>query len=164
MNNWIFTSIGANENFLTSILPTAFCFLKCFLLSLSYRQSAVMTCSIRNETPRQSQVPHFRAWLLLSTDPVIALVGPAYIYCFRFVEYNVMRSSICATCLQECLKSGYRGCKHGLNNNTRLTQFCDPTTKKSVRWRHCQSDIGGPSELCLTISRNAFALGCIWLK
>ena len=39
---------------------------------------------------------------------------------------------------------------HGLKNNTRLTRFCDPTKKKSVRWRHCQSDIGGPSV-------------CVWL-
>ena len=52
---------------------------------------------------------------------------------------------------------------HGLKNNTRLTRFCDPTKKKSIRWRHCQSDIGGPSVLCLTISRNAFVLCCIWL-
>ena len=53
---------------------------------------------------------------------------------------------------------------HGLKNNTRLTRFCDPTKKKSLQWRHCQSDIGGPSVLGLTISRNAFVLRCIWLK
>ena len=26
---------------------------------------------------------------------------------------------------------------HGLKNNTRLTRFCDPTKKKTIRWRHC---------------------------
>ena len=30
-------------------------------------------------------------------------------YCFRCVVYNVMRSFICATYRQECLKSSYRG-------------------------------------------------------
>ena len=35
MNSRIFASIGANEYFLTSILPTAFCLLNCFLISLS---------------------------------------------------------------------------------------------------------------------------------
>ena len=53
---------------------------------------------------------------------------------------------------------------HGLKNNTRFTRICDPTKKKSLWWRHYQSDIGGPSVLCLTISRNAFVLRCIWLK
>ena len=53
---------------------------------------------------------------------------------------------------------------HGLNNNTRLTRFCDPTKKTSLRWHHCQSDIGGLSVLCLTISRNDFVSRCIWRK
>ena len=48
-----------------------------------------------------------------------------------------------------------------LKNNTRLTRFCDPTKKKKVRWRHCQSGIGGPSVLCRTICRNAFVSSCI---
>ena len=43
-NSWIFASIGANENFLTNILPTASCLLNCFLISLSSLQSAVMIC------------------------------------------------------------------------------------------------------------------------
>ena len=30
LNNWINASIGANDNFLTSILPTAFCLLNFF--------------------------------------------------------------------------------------------------------------------------------------
>ena len=33
---------------------------------------------------------------------------------------------------------------HGLKNNTRFTRFFNPMKKKSVRWRHCQSGIGGP--------------------
>ena len=33
---------------------------------------------------------------------------------------------------------------HRLKNNTRLTRFCDPTNKKSPRWRHYQSDIIRP--------------------
>ena len=45
---------------------------------------------------------------------------------------------------------------HGLKNNTKLTRFFNPTKKKSVRWRHCQEENGGPSVLCLAISRNAF--------
>ena len=56
------------------------------------------------------------------------------------------------------------GSTHGLKNNTQLTRFFNPTKKKSVRWRHCQLGIGGPSVLCLTISRNAFVSRCIWLK
>ena len=52
---------------------------------------------------------------------------------------------------------------HGLKNNTRLTQFINPTKKKSVGWRHSQSENGGPSVLCLTISRNEFVSRCIWL-
>ena len=44
LNSWIFASIGANENFLTSIFPTAFYLMNCFLIFLSSRQSAVMTC------------------------------------------------------------------------------------------------------------------------
>ena len=48
-----------------------------------------------NETPRQSKVAHFRAWLVLGTDPVIALVGPAYIRfslcCIQCHEVQHMR-------------------------------------------------------------------------
>ena len=41
LDSCIFASIGAKDNFLTSILPTAFCLLNCFLISLSSLQSAV---------------------------------------------------------------------------------------------------------------------------
>ena len=47
---------------------------------------------------------------------------------------------------------------HGLMNNTWLTRFCDSTKKKSLRWRHCQSDIGGPSVLCLAILQKFICL------
>ena len=51
--------------------------------------------TLGNETPGQSKVPHFRAWLLLITDPVIALVGPAYILfslcCIQCHEVQHMR-------------------------------------------------------------------------
>ena len=44
--------------------------------------------------------------------PTLWLIWPdQHAHCFRCVVYNVMRSSICATYLQECLKSSYRGCK-----------------------------------------------------
>ena len=54
--------------------------------------------------------------------------------------------------------------QYGLKNNNRLTRFCGPMKKKSIRCCHCQSDIGFPSVLCLTISRSAFVLSCIWLN
>ena len=44
LNSLIFVSIGAKENFLTSILPTEFCLLNCFLISLSSLQSEVIIC------------------------------------------------------------------------------------------------------------------------
>ena len=50
---------------------------------------------------------------------------------------------------------------HDLKNTTMLTRFFNPTKKKSVRWRHCQSEDGGPSVLCPTISRNTFVSRCI---
>ena len=53
---------------------------------------------------------------------------------------------------------------HGLKNNTRLTRFFNPTKKKNIWWHNWQSANGGISVLCLTNSRNAFVLGCIWLK
>ena len=53
---------------------------------------------------------------------------------------------------------------HGLKNNTRLTRIFNPTKKKNIWWRNCQSANGGISVLCLTNSRNAFVSRCIWLK
>ena len=45
-------------------------------------------------------------------EPNLWLLWPdQHTYCFRCVVYNVMRSSICATYLQECLKSCYHGRK-----------------------------------------------------
>ena len=41
-----FASVGTKENFLICMLPTAFCLLNCFLISLSSRHFAVMTCAI----------------------------------------------------------------------------------------------------------------------
>ena len=59
-------------------------------------------------------------WLLWSDQ---------HTYCFRYVVYNVMRSSICVTYLQECLKSCYRGCKCGVPTHsharyTTIPQLC----------------------------------------
>ena len=51
-----------------------------------------------------------------------------------------------------------------LKSNTWLTRFFNPTKTKSVRWPHCQLGIGGPTVLCLTISRNDFVSRSIWLK
>ena len=52
---------------------------------------------------------------------------------------------------------------HGLKNNTMFTLFFNLMKQKSARWSHCQSENGGPSVLCLTISkmsssRNVFDL------
>ena len=55
MNSWIFASICANENFQTSILPTAFCLLNCFLMSISSLQFAVVLCPMeRNSSTKLS--------------------------------------------------------------------------------------------------------------
>ena len=97
------------RTFMTSILPTAFCLLNCSLYPY-HHDSQQSWHALGNETPRQIQVPHFRARLLLSTDPLIALVGPANILftlCCKHTVYNVMRSSVFATYLQECLKRSY---------------------------------------------------------
>ena len=77
-------------------MATAFFPLNCFSISLSSRQSAVITChSQRNSSTRLS---------------------------FRYVVYSVMRSSICETYQQEYRKSSYRGCPSlvRLHNSTNL--------------------------------------------
>ena len=48
-------------------------------------------------------------WLLWSDQHI-------YTYCFRCVVYNVMRSSICATYLQECPKSSWAISTRRLND------------------------------------------------
>ena len=65
---------------------------------------------------------------------------------------NVLQSSVrSATCLFG-LQSGSQekhfipttdSFNHGYKDNTRLTRFFNPTRRKSVRWRHCQSENGG---------------------
>ena len=66
LNNWIFGTVNANENFLTIILPTAFCLGNYFSISLSSRRSSVPTL-----------------WLFF--------FWPAYVYCFRYIVYTSAR-------------------------------------------------------------------------
>ena len=60
--------------------------------------------------------------------------------------------------LGNCFYHGLRIILGWLDSAIRLRKrACNDVTS-------CQSDIGGPSVLCLTISRNAFVSHCIWLK
>ena len=52
---------------------------------------------------------------------------------------------------------------HGLKNNTRLTRFHNPPKKKTVRGRHCQSDIGGPGGSNQTRRPQSHDAKCDWL-
>ena len=87
---WFFFSIGANKNFLNSIFPTAYCLLNYFSTSLSSWLSRSWHV-LGDDTLLQRKVPHFRAWLLFSTDPVITLVGPAYILFNVMIKVHHMR-------------------------------------------------------------------------
>ena len=54
--------LRANENFLTSILPTEFCLLNCFLISLSSLQSAVRSGKSTHITMISNSVTHLRSY------------------------------------------------------------------------------------------------------
>ena len=109
LNSWIFVSRGANENFLTSILPLHFAFWIVFSINII---SAV--CS--HDMSKVTKLLYLAKFLISEPDscwePALWLLWPdQHTYCFRCVVYNVTRSSKSATYLQDYLKSSYRGCK-----------------------------------------------------